>query len=375
MRVLEVLYKYPGETFIRQHAAALNEHAADTELVWAYTQTPYSGRKKNWDFGRVTCYALPNYNQMGPWKQWLSSILYPGNQFVKLYTPQLALLKKLNPDIVHFQFASLAIQYSHLCVKLNIPYTFSVRGSDINISPLTVPNYIPQLKETATHAAGIHCVSQDLKDRLDTITSQNNNAQVIRTTISNSWARVKRSPVKGLLLTVGRLQWMKGYTDLILALSYLKKDGIPFHLQIVGDGPQEQELEYMIRDLSLNDEITLYGRKSQQEIKQLMEKADAFVCSSVAEGFPNVVAEAMLAGLPVIATDCNGISEVLNESNSTLCESGDPFSLYQALKKHLSAPANDKANAAFKTASALFNDQLHAGQFSAFWHQQVNHAV
>jgi len=165
-KVLEILNCYPGETFIRQHALAISRHVNDIELVWAFTQTPYTGRKRSWDFSGIKCYAWPNYNRLPRWEKTFFSLRYSGPKQNKLNKPQIHLIKKIKPDLVHFHFANLAMQYRHLCEKLGIPYTFSVRGSDIQVAPLMISNYKEKFIQTVKAAKAVHCVSDSIKDEL-----------------------------------------------------------------------------------------------------------------------------------------------------------------------------------------------------------------
>lgn len=368
-RVLEIINSYPGETFIRQHALAINQHATDIDLIWAYTQTESTGRRKSWDYSGVKCYALPNYNRLPRWKQTIFSLVYKGRKLQKINKPQVNLIKKIKPDLVHFHFAALAVQYGHLCDKLRIPYTFSVRGSDLQVDPLIISGFQEKLIQTVTAAKAVHCVSEDLRHELFRITGSVDKTLVIRTTVSDDWESVERRPEKGLLIAIGRLHWRKGYPDLLLACKKLMDSEIEFKLVIIGEGPQRQELEFMIRDLDLKEKVELIGQKSHDEIKVWFSRAHALVLSSIAEGFPNVIAEAMMASVPVITSDCGGVTELVKDGvHAFVYQTGENNELENQLRKVLKIDEHKYlAEAAKEMVIVNTSNQVHARLFCELW--------
>lgn len=114
-----------------------------------------------------------------------------------------------------------------------------------------------------------------------------------------------------IILAVGRLSDAKDYPNLLKAISLLKQEiTYPFKVLIVGDGELRDTIENAVDNLNLKDEVLLLGRRT--DIPELMSAADLFVLSSKYEGFGLVVAEAMACECLVVATDCGGVAEVLN---------------------------------------------------------------
>lgn len=372
LKVLEILNHPPGETFIQQHAIALNTYAPEIELCWAFTQTNQNGRLPKFDVDTTTGYAWPNYNLYPKWRQALVKAAYAGKSLDALYKPQLKLLKKLKPDLVHFHFSPLAVKYAHLCQQLNIPYTFSLRGSDLHALKSNHPEnetYVQQLVAVADGAKAIHAVSEQLKDTFKKLTKSKTNPQIIRTTIDDSWLAVSRNPEPGLLVAIGRLTWQKGFPDLLLAIKNLIHAHPAVKLVIIGEGEQRQELEYMIRDLQLTQHIVLAGKQNQAEIKQWFGKAHAFVLSSIAEGFPNVLAEAMLASVPIVTSNCGGITEIIdNNIHASVYPTSDIAQLTEKLSAVLQTTNHDEQNKrAKKQAVNSFSPQHHATAFKQLW--------
>ena len=111
-----------------------------------------------------------------------------------------------------------------------------------------------------------------------------------------------------IIINVGRLSKEKGQIYLIRAFSKIACDMQDVCLCIVGEGDERAELENAIDHYHLNDKVMLVGfRKNACDY---MRQADIFVLSSIIEGMPNVLLEAMQNGLPVISTEC-GAREIL----------------------------------------------------------------
>ncbi len=113
---------------------------------------------------------------------------------------------------------------------------------------------------------------------------------------------------KFTFISVGRLDTGKNHKLLIDAFSELDIDKV--ELIILGEGTLKGELEEQIKELNLENSVSLLGFDNNPY--KYFSKADAFVFSSLYEGFPNVLVEALACGLPVISTDCkSGPREIL----------------------------------------------------------------
>lgn len=104
------------------------------------------------------------------------------------------------------------------------------------------------------------------------------------------------------VVSVGRLALPKNYASLIKAFKLVADKHPDWILEIYGNGPQEIELKSLIAKLNLEKHVFLKGFSSN--VKQVMTNASIFVSSSIFEGFPLVIIEAMACGLPVISYAC-----------------------------------------------------------------------
>ncbi|WPL10855.1 glycosyltransferase family 4 protein [Thiorhodovibrio litoralis] len=124
------------------------------------------------------------------------------------------------------------------------------------------------------------------------------------------------SPIR--LLYVGGLMVRKGVQDLLSALTKLR-GRLDFTLTLVGDGPDRRLIEKKVKALGLDQQVHLAGFvAASDELKNIYRTHDIFVLPSYAEGFPRVLYEAALFGLPILTTDVNGIPYLLQDEHSAL---------------------------------------------------------
>lgn len=119
-----------------------------------------------------------------------------------------------------------------------------------------------------------------------------------------------------LVVSIGRLVWQKGFPTLIEAAGRVLQEMREVRFVIVGEGPLKGELESRIRALELGDRVFLAGFRS--DIPEILSAADLFVLSSLREGLPMVMLEAMATGRSIVASDIEGIREQLRHGESGL---------------------------------------------------------
>ncbi|GAB2021895.1 hypothetical protein RyT2_09690 [Pseudolactococcus yaeyamensis] len=123
------------------------------------------------------------------------------------------------------------------------------------------------------------------------------------------------NPKEFVIVHVGFMDsYRKGQDILIEAVSILVKKGIPVRLQLVGDGEKKAAFEALATKLSIINQVDFLGGMSDKnEIGKVLEAAHLFVLPSQSEGLPRVIIEAMAKGLPVIASDVDGIPELVQD--------------------------------------------------------------
>ncbi len=114
------------------------------------------------------------------------------------------------------------------------------------------------------------------------------------------------------VLFVGRLTNWKGVETALLAVQKIEN----VHLTVAGDGPEYPQLLTLAQQLKLGAKVTFKGRLSGAEVKKLLPQSHVLVLTSLYEGMSHTLIEALYSGLPCIASDCGGNSEVIDEGKT-----------------------------------------------------------
>jgi glycosyltransferase involved in cell wall biosynthesis len=149
-------------------------------------------------------------------------------------------------------------------------------------------------------------------------------------------ARLGISGTERVVLAIGRLSKEKAYPDLVAAIAELRRlhPELPVRLLILGEGPERPALETAIRSADLERGVSLPGH--MRDVSPYYEVADVFAISSLSEGSPNVLLEAMAAGVPVVASAVGGIPEIVtDQQQALLVRPRDPRALADALARIL----------------------------------------
>jgi glycosyltransferase involved in cell wall biosynthesis len=142
--------------------------------------------------------------------------------------------------------------------------------------------------------------------------------------------RVRADTGKVLIGAAGRLSAEKGFHFLIEAFSLVRRAGLDAQLTIVGEGPERGRLERIIDQTGLADHVRLPGFRD--DMQGFLYDIDVFVLSSLTEGAPMSVLEAMRAGTPIVATEVGGIPEMLEFGRAgLLVKPGDVVGLANAI--------------------------------------------
>lgn len=136
---------------------------------------------------------------------------------------------------------------------------------------------------------------------------------------------------------VGSLIPRKDVRTAVEAFKRLDSDGA--ELEIIGDGPEGADLKQLAAALGLKDRVHFAGHVSPNEIPCRLSRMDVLVLCSRSEGRPNVVLEAMAAALPVLATDIDGVREIVVQGNNGfLFDPGDVERLSACMRYLLEHP-------------------------------------
>jgi L-malate glycosyltransferase len=142
---------------------------------------------------------------------------------------------------------------------------------------------------------------------------------------------------------VGRLREEKGQTVLLDSMAEIIKTIPDALLLVIGDGPDRISLELRAKSLGIDNNIMWLGQKRPEEVYQLYRTMDVVAVPSFFEGFGLAATEAMAAGLPVVGTRVDGLTEIIDDGASGhLVEAGNSRELSVAIVNLLSNPGEAK---------------------------------
>jgi glycosyltransferase involved in cell wall biosynthesis len=166
--------------------------------------------------------------------------------------------------------------------------------------------------------------------------------------------------------TIGRLVPAKGHAILIDAFARVCQTAPDAELSIYGYGELHEELRAQIARLGLEGRARLEGRT--EDSAATLQQFDVFVFSSVNEGLPLVILEAMAAGLPIITTDVGGIPEVVPSESAWLCPPGDAEALADAMLHAVNcADLRERGDAARRLAASSYGLEHMAARYQGLY--------
>jgi len=368
-RIALVVPAFPklSETFIVSKFMGLLERGWDVHVVcstseekeWArFPQLPAGARKRvhrgwphrpKWKAALLLPFAVMACFQAAPGRTWryLRQARHREGLLEALGRLYLDLpLIRLGPDVVHFEFGALATERMDLRELLGCRITVSFRGYDLNFVGLDQPGYFDAVW---AGAAGLHFLGEDLWRRarrrgcppdrfhmlippaIDVEFHKRDEAELSRKSEGSRPLRI---------LSVGRLEWKKGYENALLAIRRLLDRGVACEYRIVGDGDYFPAVAFMRRQLGLEGVVEVLGALPREDVRQEMQSADVLLHSAVSEGFCNAVIEAQSMELPVVCTDADGLREnVADGETGFVVPRRDP----EALAAKLEVLARDPA--------------------------------
>jgi glycosyltransferase involved in cell wall biosynthesis len=238
------------------------------------------------------------------------------------------LVKSLKPDVIvsflpntnnlvleakkvsHFTIPVICSDRNYLSLELQtLPYPLWYRSKIMRMYRLAALHVAVSKDAADDLRSRFHIPAKQIRtiyNGVDLIKIQN----LSREEISPVHSEAMKSDGVLRIVSVGRLTKQKGHEYLIRALNGVKAR-VRWRLLLIGGGEEESKLKDIARELGIAENIYFLGW--QQNPYSLMARCDLFVLSSLWEGFPNVLLEAMALGLPVVATRCqSGPEEILD---------------------------------------------------------------
>ena len=252
----------------------------------------------------------------------------------------------LAPDIVHFQFGYDAVGREDLGDLLGCKLVASFQGYDINYAGIGEPRFYDELWKRAD---AVHFVSRSLEERARRRGfADDARGHVVLNGVDTTFfdpgdrrhheqTGSDKRPLR--ILSVGRLNWTKGYEYALQAVCDLVDSGVACEYRIAGGGEMFDALRFTIDDLNLTDAVRLLGSLDRSRIRAEMRWADVLLHAAVSESFCLVVTEAQAMRLPVVSSDAGGLPEnVADGETGFVVPRRDPRALAAMLAKLASAP-------------------------------------
>lgn len=267
---------------------------------------------------------------------------------------------------IHAHFANAPTSVAHFAYRMTgIPFSFTAHAKDIYLArPQILRRHLDAADFVATCTAYNAEYLRGIDPQLDPQKIHLIYHGIDLDTFVRGTDHEVRIGGRRKILAVGRLVPKKGHEDLIAACGLLRDQGVDFECEIVGSGPLHDALIEEVRRHRLSDRVRLCGPMTHRDLIAHYREADLFVLAPrIAEdgdrdGIPNVIAEAMAVGLPVVATDVSGIPELVRHGlTGLLVPSRDQAALAAAMRRLLDDRnlARELANTAREVLQSEFD--------------------
>lgn len=219
------------------------------------------------------------------------------------------------------------------------PYVVTLHGMDVVLLERSRAARL-MARRVLQGAAAVTAVSSDLADRAAVAVGLDRERIVVQPMPIEAHGFTRVSRGGGGVVTVGRLMPRKRFDVLLKAVAQLHAAGRPVPLTIVGDGPERARLERLVTELGLTAHVRLLGEVSPAQIPEAIGDADVFAFPALGEGLGLAAAEALLAGVPVVAArDGGGVRDLVPEQGAGRLVTADPPQFAQAIGELLCDPA------------------------------------
>ncbi len=243
-------------------------------------------------------------------------------------------------DVIHANWSGCGMVAGIVGKILSIPSITTIRGEDGNKADV---NFLFKtiLKITMVLNYRIVSVSDDLSDKIRLLSITDNGKVVcIPNGVQGELVDYKKQFFrenlnKVVLITVGNLTLNKNTSLIIDAMHELKSiNKKKLFLNIVGDGPEKDNLQSLAVKYNLTENVKFWGNLQPDKVFKLIAESNIFVLPSYREGRPNVLLESMAIGTPIVASNINGVKEIVkNEVSGLLFDPDKTIELSSCIKR------------------------------------------
>ena len=253
---------------------------------------------------------------------------------------------RLQPSIIHSHFVwTSGYVGARLKDEHHIPLIVSGYGYDLYELPFKSPEWKDMIRYILNASDCIITVSNSLAECARSL-DINTPIEVLPTGYDNNrfyprdrgtCRRMLNLPEnKRIILSIGSLVKVKGHMGLIHSIQELEREFKDVLCIILGEGSLRNELQEEIKKCGMEDVIKLVGRKPRDELPIWINACDLFVLSSLNEGNPTVMFEALGCGIPFVSTDVGGVREVITSQEfGIISDSNDSRGLHSEISEAL----------------------------------------
>ena len=385
MKIGIVLSSTPSysETFFISKIKGLQKHGFEVVLFVNHTNTGFNlcKVKLNTIESKNIIYILLNFIKACLFNFRVVSNFYKlekiSNRSKKLIIKKIILnlhiINEKKIDWLHFGFATQAIGRENIAKAVGAKMAVSLRGFDIDVYPLKHKDCYSFLWKSVDK---VHSISNYLLNKANILgLDKNTPAQIITPAIDSLRTNKSISKINNSenlkICTIGRLHWIKNYTDILKSLKILKDKEIQFKYHIIGEGVLLEALQYEVYEYGLNDSVIFEGKLSHQETIQKLYDSDVYIQYSYSEGFCNAALEAQSKGVLSIVSDGGAFSEnVINGETGWVIQKNSPKLLAEKIVEVINLPDGNKEKIrkqALERVTKEFNIEKQQKEFIDFY--------
>jgi N-acetyl-alpha-D-glucosaminyl L-malate synthase BshA len=207
----------------------------------------------------------------------------------------------------------------------HLPFITTLHGTDITLVGLD-RSYLPITRFGIEQSDGVTAISSYLRDRTRVAFGITSEIEVIRNFVNcdvyvrnpalvDTMRGRYAAPGERLLVHLSNFRPVKRIRDVVEVFARVARE-VPARLMLIGDGPDRSVAEYLAREHNIQDRVHFIGK--QDNVNELLPLADLMLMPSEMESFGLAALEAMACGVPTIATDVGGVSELIDDGRNGL---------------------------------------------------------
>jgi len=341
MHILIISSIYPSENhpskgiFIHEQALALKKGGHQVGALVSNYPHPKRIVKGKFSFQEsIRFYELDGIPVMNFFFLPIPFIHKPFTKIISSFYLRKYIKKYGKPDIIHAHFVFFGGVIAKLLNEITgIPFVVTAHSSR-HFKEIKSKYKFNEMRLVFKSADQVIAVSKFLRKRLGTL-YKIDQIKVIPNTVNSDFftpSKKKHDKNRFIFTCIGNMSINKGFDKLLSAFSsFSKTENV--YLNIIGDGPERNNLEQLAKELGIEKRVIFYGLLNRTRILDVLQQSDVLVSSSNLETFGVTLIEALACGIPVIATRSGGPEEIVNETNGILVINQDVYALTAGLKE------------------------------------------